>query len=892
MKFTFLSMCMAALPALAQTKLIDNDLKDAYHARVYTQRVSCHDPSIVIDTITNPSHPVYYIYGSHLGRGKTTSADHYQKWTVFGAGEESTTADNSLFADIKGNLVNFADAYSTHAVKQVKNSKGEEVAFGNFDAHGWQYKDYTVKGNQWAPDVIWNKTMKKWCMYMSLNGDKWASSIVCFTSDHIEGPWVYQGPVVFSGFQGAYDHNSFTKTDDWKQTDFAIATGETTLPARYKVESSWGQYWPNCIDPCVFYDEEDNLWMSYGSWSGGIFMIRLNKENGLRDYGYTFDYEVNGVKTTPGNANANGTSDPYFGKKIAGGYYCSGEASYIEKIGKFYFLFLSYGELTSTGGYQMRIFRSESPTGPFVDPYGTSAIYNKYALNYQSPKGTAATDNRGMLLFGGYSWQTMPSPEIAQGHNSAFTDTEGRSFVVYHTRFNDGTEGHEVRVHQLFLNDEGWLVAAPYEFDGETVTNNQIAQQASISNEDIPGTYQLIIHQYNQSTASRSYEKPVNIELKADGKVSGTKTGTWTRTAGTDFITLKLTNVEYRGVLVRQTVDYTDIPTLCIAAVSSSSGKTTVGQNSFTYQQEIWASKADAKAAIAYTLDRQEVPFNDGATINNNVSLLQKPYLGTQMTWKSSNTNILSNVGGVKNNGNVAMTLTITKDNETYRKVYSLKVDKADTEAMPVFYPESQIATTDLGFWQNFSKRYYRIAKGEKMKLKFCNHSNMQENYKNWILVACNSSYERANYGYSEYFVLRNDAFGWGTDYNAEGLKHDFDWSTFKTDMNDALVDMTLSYDEDGTLTMTSVITTKNKKVYNYSYTCSITGKPSNIKLFLTGENSYFDSEGVATGISSVNATANKNGQNRMYRLDGKNAGSDYRGIVVMKGKKVMVNHK
>lgn len=262
------------------------------------------------------------------------------------------------------------------------------------------------------------------------------------------------------------------------------------------------------------------------------------------------------------------------------------------------------------------------------------------------------------------------------------------------------------------------------------------------------------------------------------------------------------------------------------------------------------------------------------------------------MTWKSSNTNILSNVGGVKNSGNVAMTLTITKDNETYQKVYSLKVDKADTEAMPVFYPESQIATTDLGFWQNFSKRYYRIAKGEKMKLKFCNHSDMQENYKNWILVACNSSYERANYGYSEYFVLRNDAFGWGTDYNAEGLKHDFDWSTFKTDMNDALVDMTLSYDEDGTLTMTSVITTKNKKVYNYSYTCSITGKPSNIKLFLTGENSYFDSEGVATGISSVNATANKNGQSRMYRIDGKNAGSDYRGIVVMKGKKVMVNHK
>ena len=56
---------------------------------------------------------------------------------------------------------------------------------------------------------------------------------------------------------------------------------------------------------------------------------------------------------------------------------------------------------------------------------------------------------------------------MAQGHNSAFTDKQGRSFVVYHSRFTNKGEGHEVRVHQLFLNDEGWIMAAPFEFDGE-----------------------------------------------------------------------------------------------------------------------------------------------------------------------------------------------------------------------------------------------------------------------------------------------------------------------------------------------------------------------------------------------------------------------------------------
>ena len=79
----------------------------------------------------------------------------------------------------------------------------------------------------------------------------------------------------------------------------------------------WGEYWPNCIDPCVFYDDDDNLWMSYGSWSGGIYMIRLDKENGLRDYTYTFPYQINGKDATPGSYNQACTSDPYFGKKIA-----------------------------------------------------------------------------------------------------------------------------------------------------------------------------------------------------------------------------------------------------------------------------------------------------------------------------------------------------------------------------------------------------------------------------------------------------------------------------------------------------------------------------------------------------------------------------------------------
>ncbi len=600
-------------------------------------RISVHDPSIVMDVTGSTTNPKYYIYGSHLGRAKTYASGNYQIWNTFKTGEENTGTSNSLFADVNGKSINFKDAYSTHVIKKVKNSKGEEVTFGNFDAHGWQFQGNTVKGMQWAPDVIYNKTMKKWCMYMSLNGDHWCSSIVCFTSDDLEGPWVYQGPVVFSGFQGTFAHNAYAAADDWKHTDLAVATGETSLPARYQTGDSWGSFWPNCIDPCVFYDDDDNLWMSYGSWSGGIFMIRLDKTNGLRDYTYTFPYQISGKTVTPGGADANCTSDPYFGKKIAGGYYVSGEASYIQKVGKYYYLFMSYGGLTAAGGYQIRVFRSEKPDGPYKDcltSTGIDAVYGKYILNF----GGDAKRDEGVKLFGNYQWDSMPTAEVAQGHNSAIIDHKGRALIVYHTRFNTRGEAHEVRVHQLFVNQDGWLVAAPYEFSGETYTHEDIATRQLYQGSEVVGDYQLMAHPYRQNTAAKAYEKPVTIHLLADGSVTGEYTGKWELVSGTSFINLTLkgtatahSEVVFKGVLTEQTVDYTNVKALCFTALSSSDGLATSGGASLqTRGLSIWGTKVNAEGTGIYN---PKVPVSirkqqDGKWYNQAGQLVDKSYKG------------------------------------------------------------------------------------------------------------------------------------------------------------------------------------------------------------------------------------------------------------------------
>lgn len=880
----------SALSSAAQTTVTDADLQGAYSARQYGKRVVCHDPSIVIDNITNPASPTYYIYGSHLGRGKTTAAENYQEWTVFKADESNATATNSLFCNLSGTLVNYADAYTTHAVTSVKDHAGKTVTFGNFDAHGWQKKGNTVKGMQWAPDVIYNKTMKRWCMYMSLNGDNWASSIVCFTSDNIEGPWKYQGPVVFSGFLGKYAHNGYAAADDWKNTDFTIATGETSLPERYNVGDKWGSFWPNCIDPCVFYDDQDNLWMSYGSWSGGIFLLRLDKSNGLRDYTYTYPYEVNGKAATSAAASANTTSDPYFGKKIAGGYYVSGEASYVEKIGSHYFLFMSYGGLVSTGGYQMRVFRSDNPEGPYVDCNGTSAVFNRYLMNYSA----TAVDNRGVLLFGGYKWDPMSGAEIAQGHNSAFTDKEGRSFVVYHSRFTNKGEGHEVRVHQLFLNDEGWIMAAPFEFDGETITNNDIATKASIADTEIAGDYQFLRHEYGQNTEAKAYETPVNIRLNADGTISGAENGKWERTAGTDYIALTIDDVVYRGVLVRQTIDYTNIPAIAIAALSSSSGSTTLGQKSYTKQQEVWAVKADAKAAIKYTANKINLPFDDGTVLEETPVLPTEGKLGTNISWKSNDESILTSDGKVKGQGEVTMTMIVSKDDYVYTKDYTIVVEAEAEKDAAVYFPESMEKNTSAAWWTNFSKDYYTLKKGSKAELKFYNYSNKVANWNNWCLVAANA--ERGAEGYGEHFVLRNDNYGWftvaggNTNDNSSNveftLQSDYNWDTFLEDMDGSLVDMNVEF-TGNVVKMTSTITTTTKKVYNYSFSMKLTQPEDKVVLFFVNEGSYIDGSSLATGINSPYVITKKaEGNGKWYNLNGQQVDSSYKGIVIVNGRK------
>ncbi len=577
------------------------------------KHVTVHDPSIVRDKETG----IYYIFGSHMAWAKSTDM---VNWSLF---------TNNINRD-----------YDTLFAKEAEWARKADSS-------------YDVSGNLWAPDVIYNEEMGKWCMYMSVNGPLWNSTICLLTADSPDGDWTYVGSVIQSGMS-----NGFGVTFDYEK-----ATGEKSVAtSRYTLRNNTPQWEPHAIDPCVVYDENGDLWMSYGSWSGGIGLFRLDNETGLRDYDITYEYK-------------SGVTDPYFGYKISGGNQRSGEASYIERIGDYYYLFITYGGLTANGGYNMRIFRSEEITGPYLDMDGEDP---RYPLKTGDPGTTATGDVNGKVgikLMAYYRWPYTRVAQVAQGHNSVWTESDGRTFVVYHRRTNDGTEGHQVRVHQMFVNEDGWLVTAPYEYRGELIS------ETGYSMEQMVGSYDVLVHKQSINYSTLECVEAQLMTLNEDGTVSGDFTGTWEATKDSPYVTIKTADTTYKGVFIEQAMEDKDYITMCFTVLGDD-------------EVEVWGSKhlsGQDAVDLCIAANVLSVPNKAEADIELETTTL----FGTNVTYVSSNPEVISAEGKVtpsEAETKVILTATFTNGEGTGTKEYTVTVSALadiDMEALNSLYFEN-----------------------------------------------------------------------------------------------------------------------------------------------------------------------------------------------------------
>jgi arabinan endo-1,5-alpha-L-arabinosidase len=373
----------------------------------------------------------------------------------------------------------------------------------------------------WAPDVIKLADGKFYMYYCACKGDSPLSALGVAVADKVDGPYANKQLLLKSGMAGTSEDG--TNYDATKH--------------------------PNVVDPNVFFDASGKLWMVYGSYSGGIYILQLNAATGLPIAGQGY------------------------GKHLMGGNHARIEGAYVlySPTSKYYYLFTSFGGLDAVGGYNVRVARSLAPDGPYVDGAGTDMATVKGAAG--TLFDDASITPHGAKLMGGHQFANAGFETgtalgyVSPGHNSAYYDAaSGRYFIIFHTRFPGTGEAHEIRVHEMHLNEDGWPVIAPLRHAPLSLASP--AQGPEVSAAQAAGSYKLVNHGKDISAVSKT---SLGVTLNADGTVGGTggMTGTWTHN-GANKLTVVSGGVTYKGVLSRQWNPNSSAFVVSFSALSSS----------------------------------------------------------------------------------------------------------------------------------------------------------------------------------------------------------------------------------------------------------------------------------------------------------------------------------
>lgn len=572
--------------------------------------MAVHDPSII-----KAADGTFYVFGSHLSAAKSTDL---MSWTRVADGADDL---NPLF-----------------------NTASSQFAEGIAWSDGYL--------GSWAANVIQAPSGKYWFYYnhcaqeeakneQGVGGQCWNRSYLGLAeSDSIEGPYVNKGIFLRSGYRNADEFAAYP-----------LDNGQTT----------WnGAVDPNVIDPTAFYDKDSKLWMVYGSYSGGIFVLPMDETTGKPEAGHGY------------------------GKHVAGGGFAAIEGAWISYIPEsgYYYMFTSIGGFNATGGYNIRVSRSRNPDGPYLDAAGNDMVLAK--------NNTETLSKYGVKLMGGFNFVAEPGDQgsgwgyLAPGHNSVYHDAATKkTLLITHARFPNRGEEHSVRVHELWLNKDGWLVASPQRYAPISGTN-------VVDAIDLQGDYRFINHGLDSNTTGHD---SVYITLKDDRTVVGEVSGYY-RLSDTDSkrITLVLDGVTYEGVMAWQWDDEVKKLVPTFSAVSTAG-------------VSVWGSKLPQRTT-AQALDDVAASLNVVATAKD--GSIELPVRGTRaaaISWSSSNINVIKTDGTVLRpaagvgDQNVTLTATIDIGGTATSKSFTVMVPQRKTfNRLAQFDFENNLSETSGSF--------------------------------------------------------------------------------------------------------------------------------------------------------------------------------------------------
>lgn len=537
--------------------------------------ISVHDPSIIKVDGT------YYVFGSHLGAAKS---DNLMSWSLVSESVESSAL--------------FEGSYAEQA------------------AEGIAWTDGFV--GSWASDVVQAPNGKFWfyynhCAQSEAEGGCWNRSYLGLAvSDAVEGPYIDQGVFLRTGYR------------DGELATYPVEGVDTYNPAVH----------PNGIDPAAFYDKNDNLWMVYGSYSGGIYVLAMDEATGFPEAGQGF------------------------GTHLVGGDYNAIEGSYViySPESDYYYLFWSDAGFAADDGYNIRVARSRTPNGPYLDTSGNDMV------------NATVANEMGNKLLGSHLWLSAFGETAAQygynapGHNSALYDVELDKYLLFtHTRFPqeerryDNVEAHAVRVHEMWLNNDDWLVVSPDRY--APIEGDNVVDPA-----DLAGDYRIVLQgkDSNGDEHLSMYVTLTNQGRYIQGELSGVYQ-LYSDQPGRIRMTIN-DDTTYEGVVKWQWNVEDERFEVVISGLSAD------GQSSFATQLPS-KTAADVVDDIASAINAALINLNDPEqllVLKQDITLPITGARDAKLTWSSSQPRYVSSEGKVtrpnSGEGDQTVTLTATVD--------------------------------------------------------------------------------------------------------------------------------------------------------------------------------------------------------------------------------------
>jgi arabinan endo-1,5-alpha-L-arabinosidase len=139
----------------------------------------------------------------------------------------------------------------------------------------------------------------------------------------------------------------------------------------------------NAIDPSVFRDRDETLWMTFGSYWSGIKLVQLDPQTGKR--------------MTPDS------------KPFSLAHNESIEASYLCRHDGYYYLFVNWGSCCAgpKSTYNIRVGRSKTVTGSYVDKAGLDLLHGGGSVFLATTNGPLiGPGHAGILNAQGKEWFT------------------------------------------------------------------------------------------------------------------------------------------------------------------------------------------------------------------------------------------------------------------------------------------------------------------------------------------------------------------------------------------------------------------------------------------------------------------------------------------------------